>query len=789
MNRLINKDKTPKTKYIMNRVHSLLTLICVVLLLLPSKAFSRIPSVSNVLRPTLLPVPQNISLSNEQYSLDESWSISVLGDLENNDPAVSSLISELKNRFGLQMKGIGNGHSKTIQLKIKSGSVAIGATIDTNRTSLLAQAYKINLNSTGITIEANAGAGLFYGVQTLIQMIQKNNDQLSYPSGEILDWPSLNLRMIYWDDAHHLERVTALKKAIKKASYYKINAITIKLEGHFKFISAKPIVEPYAYSKAEFQDLTDYARAHHVELIPYIDAPAHVAFILKHPEFKALRAFSDSNYQFSVVNPKTDELLLGMFDDLFEANKGGKYVYLSTDEAYYTGKSVEEKEPAAKLGGNGRLLTEFVNRIADKLRAKGRTVFIWAELPMTIGDITSLSSHIVNGVYNDEWAAKIKQHGMRQMIYTSTQGVEPLFPNYHNLAPEKYSTKVDQLKLTDDEMAQGDRSRGRVGSLVHEISTAIDAGKADFMGVVVAAWADAGLNPESFWLGYATGNAIAWNQQSRDAQDLTNRFYNSFYGTKVVEMDKVYQLLSTQAIFWDKSWDWVESNLRPPIFGNSEKVFNPKQPVKDQTLPDLIVPSGNLTLAKDWNVINKTRLQHTKSFLKDNDELLNLLDENISLTDYEHYNLLVLRSIAQLCRQNLNMMLDLSETNDLLKLSSQIAKQNPVLALSLVDKALDMVSRIHKERNQVLQSTASIWYQDWYPLVSKANGRTLLHQVDDVKDHPPVRTVDLSYLIYRQLNYPIDKWTKNVLNARNQFAKNNKLSTRTNILDWKNLKL
>ena len=55
------------------------------------------------------------------------------------------------------------------------------------------------------------------------------------PEGEIVDWPDLQLRLIYWDDAHHLERKEAFRKAIQQAAFFKINAIAIKLEGHFVY--------------------------------------------------------------------------------------------------------------------------------------------------------------------------------------------------------------------------------------------------------------------------------------------------------------------------------------------------------------------------------------------------------------------------------------------------------------------------------------------------------------------------------------------------------------------------
>ncbi|HRE53006.1 MAG TPA: hypothetical protein PK339_16420, partial [Flavitalea sp.] len=67
----------------------------------------------------------------------------------------------------------------------------------------------------------------------------------------------------------------------------------------------------------------------------------------------------------------------------------------------------------------------------------------------------------------------------------------------------------------------------------------------------------------------------------------------------------------------------------------------------------------------------------------------------------------------------------------------------------------------------------------------EANGRTYLDKVDDIKDHIPVRTVDMSYLIYRQLNYALGKWADETRQSRNIFAKKNNLQERTGSLNWK----
>lgn len=730
----------------------------------------------------LLPVPQQISLSNLRYPLDDSWNINA-GNISKNDPAIVSLLSELKERFGLKVNTTGRRGAHGVQMVVKPGSVIIGKTVDSNRTELSKQAYRLKLEADRISITANGSQGLFYGVQTLLQLLQPGNGNVSYNGGEITDWPVMNLRLIYWDDAHHLERLGAMKRALRQASYYKINAFSLKLEGHFQFSAAKPIVEPYAYTPSEYQELTDYAKAHYVELVPYLDAPAHIAFILKHPEYAGLRASPNSNYELDVTNSKADELMSAMLDNLVEANKGGKYIVLSTDEAYYVGKVESEKKRAEALGSNGKLLADYVTRISAKLHAKGRKIIIWVEYPMKPADINLLPSYIINGEYDKEWAPKVKEHGMRQLIYTSIQGEELLFPNYYKLPPVK-----SPPKKADDEEENDNSPKGRIAEAVGTITSAVSAANADLMGVVVAGWADAGLNPETFWLGYATAASTAWNNQFTNAPDLSSRFYNSFYGYKAVNMDKVYQLLSTQAQFYSKSWEWEHSNWRTPIFGNSFGIFDTAKPARDQTLPYLPVSSAtNLSLNADWSNNNKERLVRAQKFLEQNNELMNLLQQNLVSVDYHHYNLQVLLSVAQFCRQNIKMLLGLKRINDLMTLSSVIAGNNPAAAISLIDQALDQLKVIRDDRNEVLQTVTAVWYQDWYPRVSEANGRKFLDLVDDVKDHQPARTVDMRYLVYRQLKYPLGKWAEDEVRARNQFAQTNNLPVRTESFNWESI--
>lgn len=662
---------------------------------------------------------------------------------------------------------------KLIQLILKPGSVAVPAEAPKE---IIDQAYRLKLDPSEISISANGPAGIFYGIQTLLQLLSTENGKARLPEGEITDWPDMKLRIIYWDCAHHLERMDAFKRIIRQAAFYKINAIALKLEGHFQFRSAEPIVEPYAFTPAEYQELTDYAKDRFIELIPYLDAPAHVSFILKHPEYDSLRAIPNSNYELCITCPGTYKLITGMFDELMSASQGGRYVLLSTDEAYYVGKNEKEKEAAEIIGGNGKLLADFITRVSDYLHEKGRTVIFWGEYPLTSPDISALPGHLINGVYNEKWAPDFKQRGIQQLIYTSTQGEEPLFPNY-------YPVKLNES--TSGEVQQG-ITKGRVDVLLTDIYPVAAKSKYNFPGIIVAAWGDAGLNPETFWLGYATGSAAAWNNTPITKQELSDRFFTSFYGSGIHNITRLYELASTQAEVWNNTWDRKPSGLRTPIIGNSNGIYDTPRKATDQTLPALPIPSATtLSLDKDWSAENAERIHLAEKYIKENDELLDLLKTNISNAERQQYNLEVIQSIALLCKHNLNLLMELKYINELLKQSTKAAQRNPSAAISLIDQALDLVTTIRDERNETLRNLTTLWYEDWYPRVSEANGRQYLSIVDDVKDHLPVRTTDMSYLIYREINYPLGEWAKKLVQVRNQFAAEHQLPVRKDIPDWR----
>jgi hypothetical protein len=727
----------------------------------------------------VIPEPQQVHLTGGDFQFSSAWRLQLMSGVKDGSATVETLRDGLRDRNHMQLAA-SNQTGPAIVLEIQSGAVQPGASQDRDKTEIRKQAYRMELRPTGVHITGNTEVGLFYGVQTFLQLLKPASGVWRLPQGDIVDWPDLEMRNIYWDDAHHLEKLDVLKEAVRQASYFKINGFVIKLEGHFEYAHAPALVEPQALSPAEFQELTDYGLRYHVQVVPYLDAPAHIAFILKHPEYAKLREFPDSNYELCMTNPDSLKLLYGMYDDLLAANRGVKYFYLSTDEAYYAGlannNGCQEGQRAKQLGSPGKVLAEFLTKTAGYLHDRGRSVVFWGEYPLKPADIPSLPSYLINGeTYGPKFDPEFRRQGIRQMIYTSTEGEERMFPQYFRLPPSRLLHPLQE-------------NTERVRDAINSVATNSGRKDADLMGLIVAGWADMGLHPATFWLGYATITASGWKPWTVDASQAMSAFFPLFYGNDVSNMSRLYQLMSFQAQTWMDSWETVDSKSRKPIWGNSYKIFSPPEPAHDQSIPLPGAPSADLSYSAQWSKENAQRLALANTALVENDELLGLLNANLQRAESHRYGLAVYLSIAQLCRQNLELINGFGRIDHLLAAASAAAKSSKADdALAHIDAALAEARAIRDERNEVLRDATATWYETWLPRVEEAHGRRFLHELDDVKDHLPDRTVDMSYLVYRELQLPLDGWYSQTQQARNAYAAAHQLPQSTVPLLWNSL--
>jgi hexosaminidase len=728
---------------------------------------------------SVIPAPQRVVLGTNDVSVNQSWILKVDKSVPPDDVAVATLRSDFDGRFHVRLRQSGQS-SGVISLRIVPGSIQIGEAQDSDRSALAKQAYRMTVQRGAVEITANGPTGLLYGVETLVQLAKPERGEIQLPEGEIIDWPDVRLREIFWDELRHLDHFDVLEQTVRRAALFKVNAIALRLNEHFQYASAPALVDPYALSPAQLQELTNYGLHFHVQIIPYLDGPAHVNFILERKAYKSLREFPETAFEMCSTNPETYKLLQGMYQDLMDANKGVRYFHLSTDEAWFVGKAdndqCHEPELARKLGSVSKVWVEYTKKTSAYLQDRNREVIFWGEDPLQPQDIPLLPQGLINGeVYSRVYNEAFNASGIPQMIYTNSQPDDPLFPATTTLPSQD---EVHPLVVED-----------RTAQVFNEISFTSARHETRIIGAGVYGWGDLGPHPETLWLGYAVGASAAWHPSSPSPRELTESFYRIFYGRGATQMGRVYDLMSAQTQFFATSWDRQPSAKLPLIFGYSygKGPFAPQ--VETLPLPSVPTP-GYLRLSGNWSEANSRRVNLAEKFLVQNDELMNLLYANIPAVQFNHYNLEVYLSIAQLCRQNLLMLKGLDQINrDLETAQQQAGLLHYPEALQALDAALDTGAGIRDERNQTLQNVTSTWYQTWFPRVREANGRHVAEEPQPFVDMATSldarrRQEGLKYLIDREFLLPLGNWVNQVQAVRNAYADAHKLPTRQDQFDW-----
>jgi len=240
------------------------------------------------------------------------------------------------------------------------------------------QGYVLLVTPERVIIAANAGAGAFYGVQTLLQLAQIGGGN-RVPCVRIRDWPVLKWRGVLTDQSRQaVPKVETYKRMIRELSRYKINFVSMHLE-HTFVVEKHPVISAGtgALTAAETREICDYARQYHCLFFPSFEAFGHQSHIFKHPEYADL-AESDWKYSFAPTVEGTYELLADMFDEMCPAFTGTDFFNAGSDEVGDLGAG-KSKELADRIG-KAALYAQHMNRVHDLLKARGKRMMMWGDM-------------------------------------------------------------------------------------------------------------------------------------------------------------------------------------------------------------------------------------------------------------------------------------------------------------------------------------------------------------------------------------------------------------------------
>lgn len=709
---------------------------------------------------SVIPAPQKVVLESGSITIDATWSI----DGPANHIATRALSADLASFHSLALKPAPGPGQNVITLRVRQGAVA-SAPAETS-----AQAYHLDIAPGRVQIAANGDAGLLYGAQTLVQLIRANDrGQLIAPVCAIDDWPRLALRFLHWDTKHHQDRIPTLKRYIDWAVRFKANMIGFELEDKFAYPSNPVIGAPGAFTPAELQEIVNYGLERFVQVVPVIQSPAHMSYVLKHPQFAHLRA-DGNNYQSDLCNEETYKLIFQMYDDVIAATKGVDYFFVSTDEVYYAGIGKSCKLPYTPEN-RSKAWADFAIRARDHLAKHNRRMLAWIEYPLLDKDMERIPNDVIDGVVGEESFVPIqKKKGMRQLLYTSTQGAEFLFPDHFAIESLPPGLEMGEFESVF--------TSGRM-SMLHDSIVNSRVWRLNPIGAFAAAWGDSGLHNETFWLGWAAVARWAWQPGTPGPEQHAAEFMNVYYGPRVEGMIEVYRNMQRQARAWQRAWDRVVSRVRKPGYGNSDGpgIGTARQDLtlKPPPLPDPITLAYKPQFALKYRGLAAEapaqRLQ--------NDQLQHALMANMARASRNQYNLEVFLTLARFTGHHWDLISALVQAEgDLSKAAAAAARNDAAQAVGHLVAAHNRVARMERESAEIRRFLTTVWEKSRYPKGREVGGRKFVHVLDDTKDHWADRTPDLGYMFQPEQSIGLAQWRVSLSKITTGYAKRKNVPVR-----------
>ncbi len=283
--------------------------------------------------------------------------------------------------------------------------------------SLPDEGYLLNINRSGVILEAGTRAGLFYGMQTLLQLIAVRGKNL--PRLSITDYPRFSYRGLHLDVGRHMFPPEFIKRYIDLMARFKFNRfhwhltedqgwrIEIKKYPRLQEVAAwrdETIVghagksnkydgQRYGgyYTQEEIRDIVNYAAQRHITIIPEIEMPGHSR--------AALAAYPNLG---CTGGPYAVATTWGVFEDVYCAGKEetftflqdvldeviglfpGTYVHIGGDECpkkrWKECRLCQQRIKNEKLKDEHHLQSWFIQRIEKYLNSKGRKIIGWDEI-------------------------------------------------------------------------------------------------------------------------------------------------------------------------------------------------------------------------------------------------------------------------------------------------------------------------------------------------------------------------------------------------------------------------
>jgi hypothetical protein len=391
----------------------------------------------------LIPEPKEVRLQQGGFLVRPTTRILVeFGHQEEDRIAAETLAEEIHDQSGLKLSITGSKEkarqvrstivlARLQDLSVRNFLAAKGLKAD----SIGDQGYLLYSDKTHLIVAANTGQGLFYGVQTLRQLLRQDDGKLICPAVSIRDWPSMEWRGVQDDISRGpIPTEDYMKRQIRTLAAFKVNVFALYMEHVFDFAS-QPLLAPKdaALTPKEINALVDYARKLYVTILPEQQTFGHLHHMLKYEIYSDV-AERPHGHVLTPTKEQSYDIIKAMYADLVPLFPG-PFLHVGGDETFELGHG----QTAARVAevGLGRVYLEHMQKVFAILQPYHKQLMFWGDIALKYPQLLGILPKDMIAVPWDydpkpSYDSLIKPYrdaGLRVVVAPGAQDWNQLWPN------------------------------------------------------------------------------------------------------------------------------------------------------------------------------------------------------------------------------------------------------------------------------------------------------------------------------------------------------------------------
>ena len=329
----------------------------------------------------LIPYPAEVRVGERDFDPGERLTVRVCSGDEEDFFAAATLTDELENIRTVVRKSRSGvkgavmltrpGLNRQADERLKQAGLELAPDFNP-------EGYVLLADGQGVIVSANTAAGLFYGVQTLRQLVYPSGDGYRVRAVAVRDAPAMRYRWQQDDWSRGpIPTLEYAKKQVRILSEYKINGYSIYAENLYQSKS-HPAINPYGgtITPEEIAELIDYAARYHVEIIPQQQTFGHLHYVLRQERYADLGEKRGSQI-LSPTEPGAYDFIgdyLGEIVPMFTS----EFIHIGCDETFELGRGKSKESVAGS--SHADVYLGHLKKVAALPALKDKKLLFWGEI-------------------------------------------------------------------------------------------------------------------------------------------------------------------------------------------------------------------------------------------------------------------------------------------------------------------------------------------------------------------------------------------------------------------------